>query len=137
MILFYQICAARGRRWSATTSRLGRWKRLPHYNGGGVVFCVTESVPAMKHSIERRTIRRSVALPGSLVEELCALAPAELGGNWNRLVIVALREYAARRRAHAFESQMAAMAGDPGVQAECAMIAKEFCVADMDGLRHD
>ena len=91
----------------------------------------------MKHSIERRTIRRSVALPGSLVEELSALAPAELGGNWNRLVIVALREYAARRRALGFESQMAAMAGDPGVQAECATIAKEFCVADMDGLRHD
>jgi hypothetical protein len=42
----------------------------------------------------------------------------------------------ARRRALAFESQMAAMAADPGVQAECAIIAREFSVADLDGLRH-
>ena len=90
----------------------------------------------MKQSVKLRTIRRSIALPGSLVEELSALAPAELAGNWNRLVTVALREYAARRRALAFESQMAAMAADPGIQGECAIIAKEFSVADMDGLRH-
>jgi hypothetical protein len=91
----------------------------------------------MKRSIEPRTIRRSVALPGSLVEELSALAPAELRDNWNRLVVVALREYAASRRALAFESQMAAMAADPEIRAECATLAKEFAVADMDGLRHD
>jgi hypothetical protein len=90
----------------------------------------------MKHSIRLKTIRRSVALPGALAEELSALAPAELRGNWNRLVTVALKEYAARRRALAFESQMAAMAADPGVQVECANIAKEFSVADLDGLRH-
>jgi hypothetical protein len=89
----------------------------------------------MKHSIKPSVVRRSVALPGTLVEELSALAPAELRGNWNRLVIVALREYAAHRRALAFESQMAAMAADPGVQAECAIIAKVFSVADLDGLR--
>ena len=90
----------------------------------------------MKQSVKLRTIRRSVALPGALVEELSALAPAELAGNWNRLVVVALREYAAHRRALAFESQMAAMAADPGVQGECAIIAKEFSVANLDGLRH-
>jgi len=91
----------------------------------------------MKNSIKPRTIRRSVALPGALVEELSALAPADLHGNWNRLVTIALREYAARRRTLAFESQMVAMAADPEVQAECAIIAKEFSVADLDGLRHD
>ena len=90
----------------------------------------------MKQSSERRTVRRSVALPGTLVEELSALAPAELRGNWNRLVTVALLEYAARRRALAFESQMAAMAADTCIQAECATIAREFSVADLDGLRH-
>jgi hypothetical protein len=90
----------------------------------------------MKEAVNLRTVRRSVALPGALVQELSALAPAELAGNWNRLVTVALLEYAARRRALAFESQMAAMAADPGVQAECAIIAKEFSVADLDGLRH-
>jgi hypothetical protein len=51
-------------------------------------------------------------------------------------VTVALREYAARRRSVAFESQMAAMAADPGVQAECATIAKEFSLADLDGLKN-
>ena len=91
----------------------------------------------MKPSTKLRTIRRSVALPGTLVEELSTLAPAELRDNWNRLVIVALREYAVRRRALAFESQMASMAADPGIRAECAVIAKEFSVADLDGLRHD
>ena len=90
----------------------------------------------MKQATEHRTVRRSVALPGALVEELSALAPAELARNWNRLVTVALLEYAARRRALAFETQMAAMAADPGVQAECAIIAREFCVADLDGLKH-
>jgi hypothetical protein len=31
---------------------------------------------------------------------------------------------------------MAAMAADPGVQRECAIIAQEFAVADLDGLRN-
>ena len=91
----------------------------------------------MKDPLKLKPIRRSVALPGSLVNELSALAPAELRGNWNQLVIIALREYAARRRALAFESQMAAMAADPQVQTECATIAQEFSCADLDGLRHD
>jgi hypothetical protein len=90
----------------------------------------------MKQLLKHKTIRRSVALPGALVEELNSVAPAELGGNWNRLVIVALQEYAARRSALAFEGEMAAMAADPGVQAECSTIGKEFSVADLDGLRH-
>jgi metal-responsive CopG/Arc/MetJ family transcriptional regulator len=89
----------------------------------------------MKHSTKPKTIRRSVALPGTLVEELSSLAPAELRSNWNRLITVALREYAARRRALAFESQMASMAADPAIQVECANIVKEFSVADLDGLR--
>ena len=90
----------------------------------------------MKQVTKPRTIRRSVALPATLVEEISALAPAELAGNWNRLVTLALLEYAARRRALAFESQMAAMAADPGVQNESAAIGREFSVADFDGLRH-
>jgi len=51
------------------------------------------------------------------------------------LVTVALREYAARRRVVAFDAQISAMAADPLAQAECAIIGKEFSVADMDGLR--
>ena len=83
-----------------------------------------------------KTTRRSIALPAALVEEVSALSPQELRSNWNRLVIVALQEYAARRRALSFESEMAAMAADPAIQTECASIAKEFSVADLDGLRH-
>ncbi len=75
----------------------------------------------MKHSGKPNTIRRSVALPGALVEELSALGPADLHGNWSRLVTVA----------------MAAMAVDPAIRAECADIAKEFSAADLDGLRND
>jgi hypothetical protein len=88
----------------------------------------------MKQTPKPKTVRRSVALSRALVEELSALAPAELAGNWNRLVTMALLEYAARRRALAFESQMAAMAADPAVRSECAAIAREFSAAEMDGL---
>ena len=101
-----------------------------------VCYSVLQKVCLMKQLLKHKTIRRSVALPGALVEELNSVAPAELGGNWNRLVIVALQEYAARRSALAFEGEMAAMAADPGVQAECSTIGKEFSVADLDGLRH-
>lgn len=101
----------------------------------GVLFSLQE-MPTRKHSSKPRTIRRSVALPSTLVDELSALAPDELRGNWNELVTLALREYAARCRALVFETQMAAMAADPGIEAECAIIAKEFSVADLDGVRH-
>jgi hypothetical protein len=90
----------------------------------------------MKQTIRLSTIRRSVALLSALVKKLSTLAPAELAGNWNRLVTVALREYAARRRVLAFELQMAAMAADRDIQGECAIIGREFSVADPDGLRH-
>jgi hypothetical protein len=90
----------------------------------------------MKHSTKPKTVRRSVALPGTLVAELSALAPAELRGNWNRRVTLAGGDYTARRRALEFESQMAAMAADPGIQAECAVIGREFSEADLDGLKN-
>jgi hypothetical protein len=48
------------------------------------------------------TVRRSVALPQELVDEVQAVAPRELQGNWNRLVMVALQEFAARQKATAF-----------------------------------
>ena len=54
-----------------------------------------------------RTVRRSVALPRQLVEAASAAAPPELRQNLNRLVTVALQEFAARRKARAFEEAMA------------------------------
>ena len=83
------------------------------------------------------TVRRSVALPRQLVDEVLSLAPPDAAGNLNRLVTESLREFVARRKALALEAAMARMAADPAIQAECAAIASEFASTEMDGLRHD
>ena len=70
-----------------------------------------------------KTVRRSVALPRQLVEAASAVAPPELAQNLNRLVTVALQEFAARRKARAFEEAMAQMAADPAIRAECSALA--------------
>jgi len=82
-------------------------------------------------------IRRSVALPHELVHEAEKLAPSELRNNLNRLVIVSLQEFVARRKAAAFEAAMARMADDPAIREQCAQIATEFAPAMSDGLPHD
>jgi hypothetical protein len=84
-----------------------------------------------------KTIRRSVALPRQLIKEASAVAPPELRQNLNRLVTVALQEFAAKRRERAFEQTIAQMAADPAIQAECDAITKDFTVAEADGLKHD
>ncbi len=84
-----------------------------------------------------KTIRRSVALPRQLINEASAVAPPELRQNLNRLVTVALQEFAAKRRERAFEEAMAQMAADPAIQAECASISKDFTTAEADGLKDD
>lgn len=84
-----------------------------------------------------RTVRRSVALPRQLVEEVTALAPPELRQNLNRLVTVALQEFAAHQKAQAFEEAMARMAADPAIRAECAAISKDFAATEVDGLGDD
>ena len=89
----------------------------------------------MKTKALARTVRRSVALPRRLVEEVTAVAPSELRGNLNRLVTVALEEFARCQKARAFEEAMAKMAADPAIQAECAAISAEFAGAEEDGLR--
>ena len=91
----------------------------------------------MKKPTPARTIRRSVALPRRVVEEVMAVAPPELKGNLNRLVTVALEDFTRSQRARAFEDAMAKMAADPAIQAECAAIAKGFAGAESDGLREN
>ena len=91
----------------------------------------------MKPRRATTTLRRSVALPSSLISELNAVAPPELRTNLNRLVIVSLQEYVARRRRQEFESAVAAMAEDPQIQAECAAIARDFASTEIDGLGND
>jgi len=91
----------------------------------------------MKTKAPARTIRRSVALPRSLVQAVVAAAPPGLRDNLNRLVVSALQEYVAARKARAFEEAMAQMAADPAIQKECAAIATEFAAAEADGLSDD
>lgn len=84
-----------------------------------------------------KTVRRSVVLPRRLIEEASAVAPPELGQNVNRLVTVALQEFAARRKAREFEEAVTQMAADPAIRNECAAIDKDFTSAETDGLRDD
>ena len=91
----------------------------------------------MKKKVLPRTLRRSVALPRQLVKEVSAVAPPELRDNLNRLVTVALQEFAAKRNEGAFEEAMARMAADPAIQSECKAISKDFAIAEADGLKDD
>lgn len=84
-----------------------------------------------------KTVRRSVALSRQLVEEVTALAPPELRQNLNRLVTVALQEFAAQQKAHAFTEAMAQMAADPAIKAECTAISRDFLTTETDGLKDD
>jgi hypothetical protein len=90
----------------------------------------------MKRALNAR-VRRSVALPRELVEEATRVAPRELRDNLNRLVVVSLEEFVARRKASAFEDAMARMAADPSIRSEGAQIDAEFGPATLDGLRDD
>ena len=91
----------------------------------------------MRKNLPRELYWRSVALSGQLVRDVTAIAPPELRTNLNRLVIVALEEYAAHRRQAAFEEAMAATGRDPEIQRECGSIAKEFAGTESDGIGDD
>ena len=80
------------------------------------------------------TVRRSVVLPADLVQDALRLAPAPLRENLNQLTVTALREYTERRRAIAFAEAMAAMASDPAIRSECAVIARGLAGTEGDGL---
>jgi hypothetical protein len=82
-------------------------------------------------------VRRSIALPRDLVNEVTSVAPAALRQNFNRLVCTALQEFAEVQRARSFERAMAEMAADPQIRAECAAIEREFAKFEMDGLGDD
>ena len=89
----------------------------------------------MRSQAKSRTVRRSVALPRQVVDELAEVVPVEQRSNLNRLVVIALRELVERRRQMAFAEAMAAMAADRAIKKECAAIAKELAKAEEDGLR--
>lgn len=88
----------------------------------------------MKAHEKGTRIRRSVLLSAALVEKVRQAAPAELRDNMNRLVVVALQEYASNRQRVVFEDAMARMARDPEIIAESARITGDFRSAEADGL---
>ena len=88
-----------------------------------------------KHTKMTHTVRRSVALPRRLVEEVVKFAPSDAAANWNRLVVTALEEYAAHRKKAKLEEAMAAMASDPAIQTETKAIGKLFRGTERDGLK--
>ena len=88
----------------------------------------------MKKHKNSQTVRRSVALPRRLVEEVSTLIAPDQVKNWNRLVILALEEYAERHRRARFEEAIAAMAADSSIRGETKRISKEFEKTERDGL---
>jgi metal-responsive CopG/Arc/MetJ family transcriptional regulator len=91
----------------------------------------------MKSATPPKTVRRSVALPYKLIEEVRTVAPPELRENLNRLVTVALQDFITQRKKRSFEESMAQMAADPAIRKECAALSKEFSMAEADGLKND
>jgi hypothetical protein len=71
------------------------------------------------------------------VQEVETFAPSDLKGNFNRLVSVALQNFANQQKAEAFEEAMARMAADPSIKAECTAISREFVQTENDGLEND
>ncbi len=85
-------------------------------------------------NIDQNTIRRSIAIPNELVEELRAVAPPELRDNFNRLVTFILIDFTKRQKKYQFEIAMAEMANDPAIREACSVLSDEFTGAENDGL---
>jgi hypothetical protein len=81
------------------------------------------------------TVRRSIAGPRELFEELETLAPPAERKNMNRLILMAIRRYIAELKGRAFAEEMARMAADPDIRREIKAIDREFRVTEMDGLK--
>ncbi len=85
-------------------------------------------------NIAQKTIRRSIALPNELVEELRTVAPPELRDNFNRLVTFILIDFTRRQKKYQFEKAMVEMGDDPAIRKVCSVLSEEFMVAENDGL---
>lgn len=82
-------------------------------------------------------IRRSIAIPRALVDELNAVVTETERVSFNRLVTAALKAYIKARRRQAFIADLERMAADPEVQREFRAIDREFRCTEMDGLNDD
>ena len=85
-------------------------------------------------SMAQKTIRRSIALPKELVEELRTVAPPELRDNFNRLVTSILIDFTRRQKKYQFEIAMAEMADDPAIREMSSVLSEEFMETENDGL---
>jgi len=81
------------------------------------------------------TVRRSIAGPRELFEELLALAPPAERKNMNRVILTAIRRYIDELKGRAFAEEMARMAADPEIKREVKAIGREFRATEMDGLK--
>ena len=81
------------------------------------------------------TVRRSIAGPHELFEELMALAPPAERKNMNRVILTAIRRYIEELKNRAFAEEMARMAADPEIRREIKAIGREFRPTEMDGLK--
>lgn len=95
------------------------------------MICVTRGVVVKTQS--SKTVRRSIALPQSLENEVKKVA-REDRSNVNRTVITALNEFLRRRRSREFQRVMDEMGSDPEIQNVSSNISKSFAAADTDGL---
>lgn len=110
------------------------WTTILHLDSN--TFCVYDFVQKegeMK-SASQSTIRRSIAVPNELVEELRTVAPPELRDNFNRLVTFILMDFTRRQKKYQFEAAMAEMANDPAIQEVSAGLSEEFTETENDGL---
>jgi hypothetical protein len=82
----------------------------------------------------KNTIRRSIALPNELVEELRSIAPPGLRDNFNRLVTFILNDFTKRQKKYLFETAMAEMANDPAIREVCSVLSGESTETESDGL---
>lgn len=104
----------------------------------GVRYHSSDTEGDMSAHGSRSRFRQSVALPSELVDEVRRLAAPELRENLNGIVVVALQEFAARRRREEFAAEMAKMASDESVLRESHQITEDFRRAEADGFAdHD
>ncbi len=82
----------------------------------------------------QKTVRRSIALPNELVEEVRSVAPPELRDNFNRLVTFILIDFTRRQKKYQFETAMAEMAEDAAIREACSVLSDEFMETETDGL---
>jgi len=81
------------------------------------------------------TVRRSIAGPRELFEELMALAPEAERKNMNRVILTAIRRYIEELKSRAFAEEMERMAADPEIRREIKAVDREFKATEMDGLK--